>query len=308
MDLGAMRTFVVAAEQGQFQEAAAELAITQQAVSKRIATLETELGVRLFTRTARGARLTTDGQAFLPHARAVLDAVERAVESVRPGQRALRVDVLGRNIAPAALLQDFHRNNAEITLDVVTLPNEEAATAAVHAGTVDAAFCTQRIPPSQLPEQVRTMRVLDEPIDLLTGPDHPLADSRTTSLAALVGHRIWMPGLVRGSEWRAFYEELGLAFNLNIDASGPNFGVEHLLDVVGRSSSLATFVGEQTHLVWSRDQDLRRITVRDPTPSYPHSLIWRTDNPHPALAALRTHLARTPLRPRDHKIWTSSWG
>ncbi|WP_436789021.1 LysR family transcriptional regulator, partial [Yinghuangia sp. YIM S10712] len=77
MDLAAVRTFVSAADAGQFQEAAAELSITQQAVSKRIAVLEKDLGVRLFMRTPRGARLTIDGQAFLPHARALLDAEQR---------------------------------------------------------------------------------------------------------------------------------------------------------------------------------------------------------------------------------------
>ncbi|MFD8653254.1 LysR family transcriptional regulator, partial [Streptomyces mirabilis] len=88
MDLDSVRTFVVAADAGQFQEAAAELAVTQQAVSKRIAALERNLGVRLFTRTARGAELTIDGQAFLPHARELLRVAERAVASVRPGRRA----------------------------------------------------------------------------------------------------------------------------------------------------------------------------------------------------------------------------
>jgi DNA-binding transcriptional LysR family regulator len=67
VDLDAVRTFAAAADAGRFQDAAAELSITQQAVSKRIATLEKNLGVRLFTRTARGAALTVDGQAFLPH-------------------------------------------------------------------------------------------------------------------------------------------------------------------------------------------------------------------------------------------------
>ena len=74
MDLDAVRTFVAAADAGQFQEAAAALSVTQQAVSKRIAALEKDLGVRLFTRTPRGAQLTTDGHRFLPHARELLQA------------------------------------------------------------------------------------------------------------------------------------------------------------------------------------------------------------------------------------------
>src|SRR5258708_2578280 len=98
VDLDAVRTFVATADAGQFQQAAAELSITQQAVSKRIAALEKDLGVRLFTRTARGAELTIDGQAFLPRARDLLHAEERAADSVRPGRRALRVDVINPRI------------------------------------------------------------------------------------------------------------------------------------------------------------------------------------------------------------------
>ena len=63
VDLDAVRTFVAVADAGQFSGAAADLSITQQAVSKRIAALERDLGVRLFTRTARGAQLTIGGQS-----------------------------------------------------------------------------------------------------------------------------------------------------------------------------------------------------------------------------------------------------
>jgi hypothetical protein len=52
--------------------------------------------VRLFTRTARGAQLMIDDHAFLPHARELLRVAERADASVRPGRRALRVDVVNR--------------------------------------------------------------------------------------------------------------------------------------------------------------------------------------------------------------------
>ena len=121
MDLDAVRTFVAAADAGQFSEAATDLSITQHAVSKRIAALEKDLGVPLFTRTARGAQLTIDGQAFLPHARGLLQAEERAAASVRPGRRALRVDVIARRLGTAGLLRDFHRAHPRTELDVVTL-------------------------------------------------------------------------------------------------------------------------------------------------------------------------------------------
>src|SRR5258708_6872170 len=138
MDLEAVRTFIAAADAGRFQDAASELAVTQQAVSKRIAGLEKELAVRLFTRTARGAQLTIDGQAFLPHARALAQAEEKAIASVRPGRRALRVDVITMRSAMSALMRGFHEALPDVELDVVALPDVDAALAAVQTGSIDA--------------------------------------------------------------------------------------------------------------------------------------------------------------------------
>lgn len=307
VDLTAVRTVVAVADAGQFQDAATTLSITQQAVSKRIAALEKDLGVRLFTRTARGARLTIDGQAFLPHARELIRAAERAAASVRPGSRALRVDVIGRRLCPAGLLRDFHRAHPDTELDVVTFFDADAAIAAVRSGTIDASFRAVTLPARQLPDGVEAAWVFDEPIQLLTGPTHPFATARTVTPAQLAGHRIWMPGIVAGTEWAAYYEDLATEFGLTIEVTGPDFGTEPLLDTIADSSSLATFVGADTRLVWPADQDLRRVPVHDPTPVYPHSLIRRTDNPHPALTTLRTYLGSTRPADRADGVWTPRW-
>ncbi|WP_043674013.1 LysR family transcriptional regulator [Streptomyces xylophagus] len=389
MDLDAVRTFVAIADAGRFQDAATELSITQQAVSKRIAALERAVGVRLFTRTPRGAELTVDGRAFLPHARELLRAEARAFASVRPGHRALRVDVIGRGLAPATLLRDFHRAHPEIELDVVTLFDADAAVDAIRSGTVDASFRAvtvtgrrladstgparsaavaetgrrfpdrtgasrsvslaetgRRLPGStasarsvslaetgrrfpgstaparsvsgsvplslaetgrRLPDDIEVSRAFDEPVQLLTGPAHALAAARTLTPADLVGHRIWMPGLVPGTEWAAYYDAFAAAFGLTIESTGPDFGVEPLLDTIAGSRSLATLVGEQTRLVWPADHDLRRIAVRNPTPVYPHSLVHHRDNRHPGLTALRDHLASTRPDPSDEGTWTPAW-
>ncbi|MGW1558891.1 LysR family transcriptional regulator [Streptomyces sp. NPDC002144] len=304
MDLDAVRTFVAVADAGRFREAALALSVTQQAVSKRVAALEKDLGARLFTRTARGAQLTVDGQVFLPHARELLRAEEQAASSVRPGRRALRVDVIGRRLAPADLVRDFHRAHPETALDVVTLFDAEAAVAAVRAGTVDASFRALTLPARQLPEGIEAARVHDEPLQLLTGPAHSLAAARAVTPAQLAGHRIWMPGNVAGTEWAAFYDDLAAAFGFTIEVTGPDFGTEPLLDTIADSPHLATFVGVQTRMVWPADHDLRRIPLRDPTPVYPHSLVWRAGNPHPALAALRAHLGTAR---RDPHSWTPKW-
>ncbi|WP_433554525.1 LysR family transcriptional regulator [Micromonospora zamorensis] len=308
MDLDAVRTFVAAADAGQFQDAATALSISQQAVSKRIAALEKDLQVRLFNRTARGAQLTIDGQTFLPHARELLRVEARADASVRPGRRALRVDVHSRRIAPAVLLQDFHRAYPRIELDVVTLDADvHAAMAAVDAGAVDATFHAVPIPARHLPDGIRTARVIDEHHELLVGPRHALANARAVTPAQLAAHRIWMPGMAPGTEWADYYDELAAAFGLTIDLVGPVFGNEALLAEIADSAELATFAGERTRYLWPDSYDLRRIPVRGPAPIYPMSLIWRDDNPHPALATLRDHLDSRRVRPPDTEVWLPTW-
>ncbi|KQC37445.1 LysR family transcriptional regulator [Frankia sp. ACN1ag] len=309
MDLEAVRAFVSVADTGQFQRTAAELTITQQAVSKRIAKLERDLGVRLFTRTARGAQLTIDGQAFLPHARELLQVERRATDSVRPGRRALRIDVINRRIAPAALLRDFHGAHPDLHLDVVVLDDSgvDAAIAAVRAGTIDASFRAVPLPARQMPDVIKAIRVVDEPHELLTGPTHSLAAARAVTPADLVGHRIWIPGILPGTEWATYYDDLAAEFGLTIDPVGPNFGTEHLLDVLADSATLASLVGEKTRLLWPTRYDLRRIPLHDPTPIYPHSLIWHRDNPHPALATLHHHLRSIRPRRCQTRIWMPAW-
>lgn len=307
MDLDTVRTFVAAADAGRFQEAAAELAISQQAVSKRIAALERGLGVRLFTRTPRGAELTIDGQAFLPHARELLRVAERAAASVRTGHRPLRVDIIASRGAASGLMRGFHRAHPEVDLDVVMLHDMDTAVAALRSGTLDASFRAVGAPGRPLPDDVAYVRVLDEPLELLTGPAHALAGARSVPLARLAGHRIWMPGLAPGTEWTAYYDDLVAEFGLTIEATGPNFGSDALLDTVADTPALATFMGGHTRLVWPAGHGLRRIPVTDPTPVYPHALLWHRDNPHPALAALRAHLAAATAGHDTAGTWTPDW-
>jgi len=69
-----LRTFDAAARHMSFTEAAAELHVTQSAVSQHIRLLEDRLGHALFHRLPRGLRLTEAGKAYLP---VVHDAFER---------------------------------------------------------------------------------------------------------------------------------------------------------------------------------------------------------------------------------------
>ncbi len=82
MDVPRLEAFLEVARLGSMRAASRSLHLGQPALSARIATLEDELGARVFERTKRGVRLTSAGRALLPHA-------ERVLESVAAGRTAV---------------------------------------------------------------------------------------------------------------------------------------------------------------------------------------------------------------------------
>jgi DNA-binding transcriptional LysR family regulator len=95
MDLRQLRTFVAVAEQGTVSQAAAHLRVAQPALSRQIARLEAELGVRLFDRIRKRLVLTAEGERLLNECRSVVNAAdslgERARLLRRPDAGVLRV-------------------------------------------------------------------------------------------------------------------------------------------------------------------------------------------------------------------------
>src|SRR5947199_9286913 len=82
--------FVVAAEEGQITRAAQKLNLAQPALSRTIAQLEAQVGVKLLDRHARGVTLTSAGEELLEKAKQVLYAiaeVERTSQSLARSTR-----------------------------------------------------------------------------------------------------------------------------------------------------------------------------------------------------------------------------
>ncbi len=73
IDLGDLTVLLEAVRQGSISAAGRQLGLTPVAASRRLAALEAELGVRLLHRTTRSLSLTTEGEAFLPHAEAIIE-------------------------------------------------------------------------------------------------------------------------------------------------------------------------------------------------------------------------------------------
>jgi DNA-binding transcriptional LysR family regulator len=83
MDLQAIRTFCRAVETGNLTAAAKALHITKSVASRRIQSLEDDLGVRLLARTTKGVAPTDEGALFYDRGQRILDDLEDAAQAVK---------------------------------------------------------------------------------------------------------------------------------------------------------------------------------------------------------------------------------
>lgn len=100
MDILALAVFVQAASAGSLAAAARRMKLTPMAVTRRLAALEAELGVRLIHRTTRSVSLTAEGEAFLPFATTMVETAEAGRATLTPARQG--VTGLLRVTAPAA--------------------------------------------------------------------------------------------------------------------------------------------------------------------------------------------------------------
>ncbi|MDR3095602.1 MAG: LysR family transcriptional regulator [Paraburkholderia sp.] len=146
LDLRRLRYFVTVADELHFGRAAQRLHIAQPPLTRHIASLEADLGIRLFERSTRAVTLTPEGAQFLEHARHVLEAVSGAQSSARQlaSGAAGRLAIGYTSSIPMSprfseIVREFGRQSPEVELDF-----REVASAEQHrqieAGVLDIAF------------------------------------------------------------------------------------------------------------------------------------------------------------------------
>ncbi len=91
LDVGPLRGFEAAARLGSLTAAAAELALTQSALSRQVQALEARVGVPLFVREGPRLRLSPAGERFAEVVRAALHNLDTAVDTLRASQGRPRV-------------------------------------------------------------------------------------------------------------------------------------------------------------------------------------------------------------------------
>jgi DNA-binding transcriptional LysR family regulator len=175
VELRQLKYFLAVAEELHFGRAAERLSIVQSAVSQQIARLERELRVELLDRTPRRVRLTEAGAAFVPAAREVVAAEQRALD-VAAAFRAERRTMLrlGTSAGMGARLERVLESlEAEggTEVELFSAPLEERLRR-VAEREWDAAFARGEV---VVPEGVRLLPVWQDEVMVAVSRRHPVA-------------------------------------------------------------------------------------------------------------------------------------
>lgn len=176
MEIRSLRHFVAVADALNFRIAGERLHLTQPALTRSIAALERELGVRLFERDTRGVALTTDGAQLLERARKILassDEFTFAARTLRgPSDGELRVGLYGNGLADFThpVLEEFGKRHPDVALQV-TYVDLALGLAPLHAGDIDVAFLRA---PFEIPT-LTCVPMFYEPLSLALWQGHRFA-------------------------------------------------------------------------------------------------------------------------------------
>ena len=269
-----LTVFETLADTGSFRRTAAQVCLSQSAVSGVIARLEETLATRLFDRTTRSVHLTQAGKVFLDQVRLLQAQTEEAVRQVRSiselavGKvRVAALPSLAATVVPRAFAR-FAQANPGIRLKLLDTLSGPAFDM-VRAGQVDFALTAANPAYPDLDYQP----LASDGFVLLLPQQHPLAQGRKAlrwpDVAALPHISMPLPSSVRQYADAALLEH-GIRF-------APQFELEHLASIkalvaaglgVAALPELAANVGPDTGIVRRRlvAPDLRRpiglVTLR----------------------------------------------
>ncbi len=204
LEIRSLRYFVVAAEELNFTRAAARLFVAQQALSREIKRLETQLGTTLFIRTTRRVTLTPDGERLLVRARDLVarhDAVWADVHV--PAAQPTVVDLMSGGRFTATRILDLARQRAPgLEFRGRYTGGTGVALESLAAGGLDVVL--GRVDWLDAPPMPTIDRVLVrlEPLAVLLPAAHPLAQHEAVPVRSLQGLEIdGVPSHSQAPEW-----------------------------------------------------------------------------------------------------------
>lgn len=238
-----LRIFEAVARLGSISRAAAELHLTQPAVSMQMKQLESLLGLTLVEQVGKRLTLTQAGTELREHARDIalrvvdLSAAMDQLRGLERGQLRLAVVSTANYFLPEVIAEfSRHHPGVRISLQVA---NRESVLAALAANTADLAITGR--PPDSV--DIVAQRFMDNPLGVIAPPDHPLVGQGAVPLARLARETLVLRE--PGSGTRAALERHFAAHGLQI-RPGCELGTNEALKQAVRAGLGLGMVSMQT--------------------------------------------------------------
>jgi DNA-binding transcriptional LysR family regulator len=240
LDISALQAFIAVARHESFSKASSQLFVTQPAISKRVASLEDDLGTQLFNRIARQISLTEAGKQLLPKAQ---DIVAQAEDMQRYASN-LNQEISGNLSVAIAhhiglhrmppVLKEFNLRHPKVTLDIRFEDSDQAYTAVEH-GDIEFAVITL---PKTLPDKLTKETVWLDYLDIMVSKNHVLAEQSELSLASLSKYPcvLTSPDTETHQVIRREFQARGLSINVQMQTN--NLETLKMLTVAGLGWSL----------------------------------------------------------------------
>ena len=190
LDLRRLRYFLVVAAELNYGRAAEILRIAQPALSRAMAALERDLGVKLFDRSRSGTRLAPAGELLREEAQAILRSAEILQRRVRVAEREGRSVTIGfmPGLIITPVVRHLEQHFPGLRVDVVRTSWTEQITA-LRDGRLDASFAHRPFDD----EGLTVVELHAEARAAALPVSHPLAGKSELSLADLAGETLLQP-------------------------------------------------------------------------------------------------------------------
>ncbi len=187
METNQLKAFVTVAQLNSFSLAADKLHLTQSAISKRVAALETHLKQKLFDRIGKRLLLTEAGYLLLPRAQTLLqelDAIKQSVTDLSaPVQGPLSLSTshhIGLHRLPEVLRQ-YSKAYPQVSLDLKFVDSEKACEQVLR-GEIELGVVTLPTTPWQ---GLRFIPIWQDPLKFVVAQDHALLSKPNIDLLIL---------------------------------------------------------------------------------------------------------------------------
>lgn len=282
MNIGQLRCFQAVSEQLNFTRAAEALYMTQTTLSYQIASLEKELGVKLFVRKHSGIELTPSGAVLKRMAPEVLMSVENAVsetvKAAKGGSSVLRLGFLGlheQQFLPA-LVKKFSSDYPSVEV-VMKQGTPEGMRDQLCREMLDLVFSVY-VGEVRAPE-IAFVEIAKMPLYAIMRADHPLATWDHLTRRDIAGEDLYCidaeAGIMLHNHFRRSFDDLGISYRIADTASS----MESLPLILEAKNGISIMPG----CFVPRDGGLVGIPIKGGDEFVSHILAWRKADENPVI-------------------------